>query len=696
VSERSFGGYSYQQRLGTGVFGELYRALSGAGKEARILHVDPHLAARPAFVRALVHFGERMVPLDHPHVVAPRQVGRSGDHMVVVTDPVSGPVSLSELVARSGGRLPPDIALAIGLGAVEGLAFAHSLRVVHGAVHARSVLIDFHGAVRLADFGVAWALVATAAETGDLALLHELSGHLAPELALGQQASELGDVYAAGALLFELLEGHPPPGELRAPPALRQVIERSLATHPGSRLINASELEELLEEAIAADRCPVASPVEVAAFVAERLAAADAALHGETDDLLARLAADDDRERDAADMTEVDPRRPLRGELDLSGLLRLDEVDVMSAPVRDRAPYQVAAAPAPPPPALAPASLAPFAAASPAPLVRVGVHGGVQGGVQGGLDDDRVGVHGGVHGGGVVDDDITPLPRPALPRPGSVTRHLDAAGIDGALVPRPRWRPPRALVWASLCAFALAALGTVLYTRTGLFGASRRAGEERDAERERQEALARHEAAQPRPGEITVTAAEPDAAVWLLLGSTPVDSLPLSAAMVHELRLEHDGYRPHDLRVTGYQWKEDGGSLRARVSADLVPGPPPSPVPPFPQAREGADPPAGPRGRGVVHIESDPPGARVWLLIGFTPRATISGLEAGQDYQLKVLKEGFRPGFAAVRAEEWFLSGPGGPVVANLAREVTLTKQAARRSGKARRRSRAEAGEPVH
>ena len=672
MSERSFGGYSYQQRLGTGVFGELYRALSGAGKEARILHVDPHLASRPAFVRALVQLGERMVPLDHPHVVAPRQVGRSGDHMVVVTDPVSGPVSLSELVARSGGRLPPDIALAIGLGAVEGLAFAHSLRVVHGAVHARSVLIDFHGAVRLADFGVAWALIATAAETGDLALLHELSGHIAPELALGQQASELGDVYAAGALLFELLGGHPPPGDLPAPPALRQVIERSLATHPGARLINASELEELLEEAIAADRCPVASPVEVAAFVAERLAAADAALHGETEDLLARLAADDDRERDAADMTEVDPRRPLRGEPDLSGLLRLDEVDALSAPVRDRAVHELAAAPAPPP--LAPASPAPFAPASLAPLVRRGEHG-----------DDH---------GGLDDDDIPPLPRPALPRPGSVTRHLDAAGIDGALVPRPRWRPPRALVWASLCSFALAALATILYTRTGDPG--RRAGEERDAERERQEAIARHEAAQPKPGEITVTAAEPDAAVWLLLGSTPVDSLPLSAAMVHELRLEHEGYQPHDLRVTGYQWKEDGGSLHARVSAELVPGPPPSPVRAFPSAREGADPPAGPRGRGVVHVESDPPGARVWLLIGFTPRATISGLAAGQDYQLKVLKDGFRPGFAAVRAEEWFLSGPGGPVVANLDRAVTLTKQAARRSGKARRRGRAEAGEPAH
>jgi hypothetical protein len=650
VAERSFGGYAYQQRLGTGVFGELYRALSGAGKEARILHVDPHLAARPAFAHALVHFGESVVPLDHPHVVALRQVGRSGDHMVVVTDAVSGPVTLSELIARCGGRLPPDIALAIGLGAVQGLAFAHSLRVVHGAVHPRSVLIDFHGTVRLSDFGVAWALMATATETGDVGLLHQLSGYLAPELALGQAASELGDVYAAGALLFELLRVGAAQAEPPASPAVRQVIERALAAHPGARLINASELEELLEEAIAADVCPVAPPDALAAFVAERLAAADQALIGDTEDLVARLAAEEDRERDHGDMTEVDPRRPVRGEPDLSGLLRLDTVDALSAPVRR------------------PARQAGAAAHAPGPLVPFG---------------------------GDQDDDTTPLPRPALPRPGSVTRHLDAAGDDGVLAPHRRWRPPRALVWTGVSAFALAALATIVYTNTDVFDPGRKESEERDADRAREEAIARHEAAQPSPGEITVTAAEPDAAVWLLLGRTPVDSMPLSSAMVHELRVEHEGYQPHDLRVTGYQWKEDGGSLRARVWAELVAGAPPSPVPAFPPAREGAAPTAGPRGRGVVHVESDPAGARVWLLVGFTPRATIAGLAAGRDYQLKVLKDGFRPGSAVVRADDWFLSGPGGPLVASLAREVTLTREAARPAGKVRKRSRGEPRAPA-
>jgi PEGA domain len=232
----------------------------------------------------------------------------------------------------------------------------------------------------------------------------------------------------------------------------------------------------------------------------------------------------------------------------------------------------------------------------------------------------------------------------------------------------------------------VAALAVILKTQTDLFDPGRRAAAAQAAEAADKEALARHVASQPVPADITITATEPDAAVWLLLGRTPVDSPALSAAMVHEVRLEHEGYRPHDVRVTGYQWVEDAGSLRATIVAELVPGAPDArqaaASPPAPPASA----PAGPRERGVLHVESRPPGAQVWLLVGFTPRATVSGLEAGRDYQLKVLKDGFRPGLAAIRAEEWRPSGPEGPVAASQSRDVALTPVTEGRPGKSRKR----------
>jgi hypothetical protein len=223
--------------------------------------------------------------------------------------------------------------------------------------------------------------------------------------------------------------------------------------------------------------------------------------------------------------------------------------------------------------------------------------------------------------------------------------------------------------------FAVGALGAVLYTQSGWFDPAGRREAEREAEGA-EEARARAEAAQPPAAEVTVTAREGDAAVWLLLGRTPLDSMPLSTAAVHELRIEHEGYRPLDVRVADGEWKEADGGLRARVDAELIQGAPRRAVPAYPAEAAGgaAQAPKGRQGRGVVRVESRPPGAQVWLLVGFTPRATVGGLEAGRDYELKVLKDGFRPGFAAVRSADWYLSGPGGPMLTSVTREVALAK----------------------
>ena len=742
----SFAGYRYQQELSAGPYGAVFRALGGVGQEVRIVHVSPVLAGAPGFVPALMRFASETATLDHPRVLAVRHVGTSGENLAVVSDAVVGPAPLAELMAR--GRLPPDVAMAIALGVIEALGHAHSLGVVHGAVHPRSVFIDFHGGVKLGDFGVGFALASAAAEGDDPALLTGLRGYVPPELALGQGPSPAGDVHGAGALLHHLWSGEPPPGACPAPPAIARAIERALALDPAARLVNASELEEVLEDAITRDGCRVAPADEVARLVTERLAGGDANLEAATSDLIQELAA-------APRAASIAPRRRGVSEV-LAGL----EVESPAS----RVGYDTDAVTVLDEPALPGASaddlteVDPRAAdlgAGPDPIseiLKLTDYGGER------LDRS------------VIDDDATPLPRPTPDDPGSVTRHLaeleeedrrargkgraaidplaqtepvlpalggpiagprgrggsltDGGGTLPGPAPAPERRPPtatprpvlaepaalaapaaapprraatgrdpvdldplsslgapperrrRVLPWLALCVLAIGVLAAVLYTATDLFDPGRRKAAEREEERAREEALARHMAGQPRPVDLTITSGEPDAAVWLSLGRTPVDSFPLSSAMVHELRLEHEGYRPLDLRVTGYEWKGDEGARRAELHGALVAGEPERPVPAY-SPEPGASPPAGPAGRGIIHVTSEPPGAQVWLLIGFTPSATITGLEAGRDYEVKVLKDGFRPGFAAVKGEEWYLSGrPDGPVRPAITREVALGRLA--------------------
>jgi hypothetical protein len=54
-----------------------------------------------------------------------------------------------------------------------------------------------------------------------------------------------------------------------------------------------------------------------------------------------------------------------------------------------------------------------------------------------------------------------------------------------------------------------------------------------------------------------------------------------------------------------------------------------------------------------VHIETTPPGAEIWLLIGFASTGVHYPTIAGRDYELRALADGYKPGYTAVTADEW-------------------------------------------
>ena len=769
MGERSFAGYAYHQRLAAGPFGDVFRALGGSGQEARIVHVQQRLADLPSFTTALYRFGREMSALDHPRVVAIRHVGNSGTDVAVLTDSVSGPVPADSIQERAEGPLPRDVAMAIAVGAIEGLSHAHSLGVVHGAVHPRSVLVDFHGGVKLADFGLAWALAAAAVAGKNPALYAGLRGFVAPEMALGQVPTERSDVFAAGALLGCLWSGQAPSGAAAAmsgdaPPRLIHLVERMLAVDPLARPVNGTEVEEMLEEVITAAGIRVAPPDEVAAFVSRLLAEPRArresadGLGAATSDLIAELEAPMPARRAVSDVIAgLEAEAEARGAGGGTARFR-PGIQVTPAPVLRRTRE-----PAPRSDYDSGAVTAFDGDPHHAEVSQVGDSEHTDVDAQSmllGADPDPISAILKLSDSGRVAapaplEDSTPLPEPSPDQPGTVTRHIQAlereqqaeqvrargrqrhkfgssdavdslaetlpdganvkdlptpvppASLPGGTFPGPvppaprrpstvsgagmrpssevsgipgpyedwgRPRRKRIFFWLALTVFALSALGAFLYTQTDLFDPGRRAAADRAADRADEEALAAHQAAQVKPVDLTITSAEPDAAVWLLLGRTPFESMSLSSGMVHELRFEHEGYLPLDLRVTGYEWKgDDKQARRAEVNATLVAGEPKGPVPAV-GPEPASPPPPGPSGRGVLAVKSTPAGAQVWLLIGFTPRATITGLPAGRDVEVKVLKNGFLPGFAAIKGDAWYLSGPGGPVQPSMQRDVALTR----------------------
>jgi serine/threonine protein kinase len=121
----------------------------------------------------------------------------------VVTDLVEGP-TLAERIA-SGPPLAPGAVRRLGAHLADALAYVHSAGIVHRDVKPANVLLGDGGRPRLADFGIARALEATAA-TADGCVVGT-AAYLAPEQVRGEHVAPATDVYALGLVLLEALTG---------------------------------------------------------------------------------------------------------------------------------------------------------------------------------------------------------------------------------------------------------------------------------------------------------------------------------------------------------------------------------------------------------------------------------------------------------------------------------------------------------
>src|SRR5690242_4724777 len=198
--------------------------------------------------------------LQHPHILPLFDSGSVGGLLWYVMPFVEGETLRSRL-AR-GGRLPIDEAIDIAREIADALEHAHGHGILHRDIKPENVLL--HGGHALvADFGIALALEHAGGErltrTG---LTLGTPQYMAPEQAAGERALDARvDVYALGAVLYEMLAGAPPfvadsreailrmlrepPPALTAlrpdvPPAVDAAVSRALAKRPDERFVSAS------------------------------------------------------------------------------------------------------------------------------------------------------------------------------------------------------------------------------------------------------------------------------------------------------------------------------------------------------------------------------------------------------------------------------------------------------------------------
>lgn len=239
----------------------------------------PQYSQDPRFQEMFVDEARIASRIEHPNVARILDVGEHEESTFIVMEWVDGD-SLSKVVRAADGkkqRIPPGIALRICADAAAGLHAAHILRerdgthlgVVHRDVSPQNILISNAGATVIIDFGVAKARDRVSQDTSAGQLKGKIR-YMAPEQALGRAVDHRADVWALGAILYELIAGVAPydgPNEVatlhkltsgqgypplppEVPDAICAVIDRALAYDPDARFATALEMSLAIESCL--------------------------------------------------------------------------------------------------------------------------------------------------------------------------------------------------------------------------------------------------------------------------------------------------------------------------------------------------------------------------------------------------------------------------------------------------------------
>jgi WD40 repeat protein len=202
-------GYAIQSKLGHGGMGVVYEAEHLALKRKVALKVI--LAGTHADTEGLARFrgeAEAVARLHHPNIVQVYEIGECAGLPYFAMEYVSGGTLDRKL---SGTPQPADRAAQMLELLARAMQAAHERGVIHRDLKPANVLLTDDGTPRIADFGLARRLDDPARRTASGAIMGTPS-YMSPEQAAGRtgQVGPLSDVYALGAILYEMLTGRPP------------------------------------------------------------------------------------------------------------------------------------------------------------------------------------------------------------------------------------------------------------------------------------------------------------------------------------------------------------------------------------------------------------------------------------------------------------------------------------------------------
>jgi eukaryotic-like serine/threonine-protein kinase len=290
IKPEKFGRYILLDRIGAGGMAEVFRAImpgvEGFQRTFVLKRILAERAQSPYFVEMFVQEARINALLNHPNIVQVFDFGNVGGTYFLAMEYVRGR-DVSEILRRLRLRERPCPVAAAAFIAREvavALTYAHTLatpdgtplHIVHRDISPSNIICPRAGGVKLLDFGIAKALGEPEIERTGHGLFKGKLSYISPERIKDLPVDGRADLFALGAVLWELLAGRklfrgktefdtlknvaqmevPAPSSIRGdvPPELDRIVARALARDPAERYATGQELADDLDEVLEALR----------------------------------------------------------------------------------------------------------------------------------------------------------------------------------------------------------------------------------------------------------------------------------------------------------------------------------------------------------------------------------------------------------------------------------------------------------
>jgi tRNA A-37 threonylcarbamoyl transferase component Bud32/tetratricopeptide (TPR) repeat protein len=266
MTPERIGRYEIVGRIGQGAMGEVFRAHDPVLKrEVAVKTITAGRGEDETLRKRFQREAQAAAKLSHPNIVKVFELGEHSEQLFMAMELLDG-TDLKRAIQAGGLSLARRLEILEKI--CEGLSFAHAKDIVHRDLKPANIHITRDGSVKIMDFGLARFGGSSMTRTG---MVMGTPHYMAPEQVKGGKADARSDVFALGALAYELLTGRkpfdaetmhavlfkvmqeePPPARdllPELPPVVVQVVEKALAKEPQERFADAGRMLSAVRKA---------------------------------------------------------------------------------------------------------------------------------------------------------------------------------------------------------------------------------------------------------------------------------------------------------------------------------------------------------------------------------------------------------------------------------------------------------------